>query len=609
MIVLLGMMWAQADVPALTEPMELPEEDILSSSIYGQTVAHGSYTEFGVLRPISGTDMTLLSTGVIGHEAQNGDDLGFTGTSDDATTLIVDLAVPDWANSFGVDFYFLSAEYPEWVGSPFNDAFQVWINGTAWSGNAAIDLMGNEVTVNSAFFTVTDNAVLAPCGFSDDGATDWVHLVVPVDPEDEIHIEFYIADVGDGVYDSTVLLDAFRWSTDDPDEPSMSQDCSDFAHLDTDGDGLGGPCDECPEGDDFIDTDADGVADACDACLEGDDNRDSDGDLIADACDECPGGDDLIDTDADTVPDACDLCPDGDDFADADSDGVADACDLCPAGDDRVDTDGDGFADACDLCVGGDDLADADGDTIPDDCDACPGWSDEDTDEDGVPEACEIYIDFLEPKRSPTQGMIEVSVVGGANLTSDCVVQLDGVAQQTTFVSATELSFRPVAHEAGLVDVGVRCGIHSALLIGGFSFYESTSGMLPPTVSSVTPSIVDAGINAEVTVEGLNFLPGAELDLNSVPVPTSHFTTKTVGFVVDSSWGAGVIDVGLTNPDGQRDMLPAAVLVLEPETAEPPEPPGEEGVPEGEPSAGCATNPNGTNRGLVPLLRLLIRRS
>jgi hypothetical protein len=119
------------------------------------------------------------------------------------------------------DFYFLSAEYPEFVGTQYNDKFEANITGSAYSGNAATDSMGNLVDVNSAFFTVVQSADLTGTGFENGvgGGTGWLTMIVPVDPSDVVTISFTIYDVGDGIYDSMVLLDNFDWSTSDIEIP------------------------------------------------------------------------------------------------------------------------------------------------------------------------------------------------------------------------------------------------------------------------------------------------------------------------------------------------------------------------------------------------------
>jgi MYXO-CTERM domain-containing protein len=133
----------------------------------------------------------------------------------------VQFLAPPTANAAFFDFYFLSAEYPEFVGTVYNDAFEANITGSAFTGNAALDSLGNLVSVNSAVFTVTAQADLQGTGFDNGmgGGTGWLTMVVPVDPGDTVTFEFTIYDVSDGIYDSSVLLDNFEWTEEDFDTP------------------------------------------------------------------------------------------------------------------------------------------------------------------------------------------------------------------------------------------------------------------------------------------------------------------------------------------------------------------------------------------------------
>src|SRR3954462_8022968 len=55
-------------------------------------------------------------------------------TDFDVTILRIDLNVPQGANCLtGIDFRFASAEYPEYVGTPYNDAFIAEVDSSTWT--------------------------------------------------------------------------------------------------------------------------------------------------------------------------------------------------------------------------------------------------------------------------------------------------------------------------------------------------------------------------------------------------------------------------------------------------------------------------------------------
>lgn len=48
---------------------------------------------------------------------------------------------------------------------------------------------------------------------TDRGATGWLTTMVPVTPGDQVAIRWGVHDAGDGQFDSTVLIDDWRWIT------------------------------------------------------------------------------------------------------------------------------------------------------------------------------------------------------------------------------------------------------------------------------------------------------------------------------------------------------------------------------------------------------------
>jgi hypothetical protein len=155
-----------------------------------------------------------------------------TGRGDsafDVSILQVDLKVPEWASCLRIDFRFLSEEFPEYVGSTFNDAFIAELDPTTdpdapasrrpWStsgseimapANFAFDPDGNPISINSTGFAHMTEAEAA--GTAYDGATPILAAQTPITPGNHsVHLSIF--DQGDHVYDSAVFLDKLELGT------------------------------------------------------------------------------------------------------------------------------------------------------------------------------------------------------------------------------------------------------------------------------------------------------------------------------------------------------------------------------------------------------------
>jgi hypothetical protein len=149
-----------------------------------------------------------------------------TSTINDDVGLTLRLRAPANAAGFSFDFSFYSFEYPEWVCKYYNDQFVAVVNPAPMgsiNGNVAFDAQHNPVSVNIGLFDVCQGCALgvselAGTGFDTwkggpAGATGWLRSSAPVAAGQEFTLRFLIWDAGDQMYDSTILLDHFRWLT------------------------------------------------------------------------------------------------------------------------------------------------------------------------------------------------------------------------------------------------------------------------------------------------------------------------------------------------------------------------------------------------------------
>ena len=139
--------------------------------------------------------------------------------------------------------------------------------------------------------------------------------------------------------------------TNDADCGGLPGSCS-MDQEDSDSDGLGDVCDNCPEvaNPDQADADSDARGDVCDNCI-----NTPNGQALG-TCYSWSGmgsgttGNTTCTTDADCggLPNSCSM-----DQEDADSDTVGDVCDNCPfiANEDQADSNGDGIGDACECLI------------------------------------------------------------------------------------------------------------------------------------------------------------------------------------------------------------------------------------------------------------------
>jgi hypothetical protein len=167
-----------------------------------------------------------------------------TGQPHDVAGVELTIRAPSNAHGFSFDFDFFTFEWPGYVCSQYNDFFVALLDpipAMQMDGNIVYDSQGNPVSVNNAFLEVCgcegnppaacpaggksftcalgDSDLIGtgfgfdsdPFGHQDHGSTSWLQTKAPIDPGTEITLRWAVYDSGDGVLDTTTLVDNFQW--------------------------------------------------------------------------------------------------------------------------------------------------------------------------------------------------------------------------------------------------------------------------------------------------------------------------------------------------------------------------------------------------------------
>lgn len=148
-----------------------------------------------------------------------------TGQPYDSAGLRMTIKTPTNAKSLRFNLNFYTYEFPVYICSTYNDFFTAMLTpqvSTLPDGNISFDSQGNTLSVNAGFLQVCQaqtaggkvfdcplgTAQLQGTGFEPSAATGWLQTTAPIEaPGGDITLHFSIWDSGDGVLDSTVLLD------------------------------------------------------------------------------------------------------------------------------------------------------------------------------------------------------------------------------------------------------------------------------------------------------------------------------------------------------------------------------------------------------------------
>lgn len=204
-------------------------------------LGHGVSDDFGTaIAPRWGERILVLSSGTArgpgdpGYSSPDGYDKGYVsgypegfpttspGCDDplqphDATGIELTVRVPPNADGFSFRYKFHTYDHPTLDCSGYVDQFVAMLSsGGATEVNVALDPQGHPVDVNSSVITECDGCSggtddLQGTGYEDHGASDWVTVTADVSPGSTITLRLAVYDSGDGLNDTTVLVDQFAW--------------------------------------------------------------------------------------------------------------------------------------------------------------------------------------------------------------------------------------------------------------------------------------------------------------------------------------------------------------------------------------------------------------
>ncbi len=225
-----GSPWGLPDGCEKESPVDLGGDVLGDGVTKVEDKVEGSPSQWGYIGGfVPGAKTWVLSTGLIDSASGTPDQFASTsigGPGDAALALLAghptydaaayEAVVKPTGDTLHVKYAFASEEYPEYVGSSFNDAMAVFVNGqncaTIPDTQTPVSINTVNAQVNSSYY-VDNSKGAAGYSTSMDGLTVPLTCSVPVTPGEPVTVKIAVADSSDSVFDSAVaLLDQGIWS-------------------------------------------------------------------------------------------------------------------------------------------------------------------------------------------------------------------------------------------------------------------------------------------------------------------------------------------------------------------------------------------------------------
>jgi hypothetical protein len=279
---------------------------------------------------------------------------------------------------------------------------------------------------------------------------------------------------------------------------------------------------------------------------------DLDNDGVPNASDNCPQAynPDQSDNDADGMGNACDNCLNdaNADQADGDDDGVGNVCDNCPgaANADQKDLDHDGIGDVCDSDVDGDAILD-DGDisgtpgdnpctggataNCDDNCPAVPNPGQEDSNSNGIGDACES-----------TRARLILSEIFYNSTGSDDGnewIEIYNNSDQAIDLSGYSIGYGGTTYTTGTVQLQGTIPAGGCFVVGGPNVSATSWNPSYDQIVNFNPDLQNSGENEAADGIALFDVPAAQITASRVPIDAVLYGGPNSSNLIDQTGKPG----------------------------------------------------------------------
>lgn len=153
----------------------------------------------------------------------------------------------------------------------------------------------------------------------------------------------------------------------------------------------------------------------------------------------------------------------------------------------------------------------------------------------GAPSAATPSISSVAPTNVPAGSAAFTLTVNGTNFETGSVVEVNGVKETTTYVSATELKAAiPASQVASGTQLQVRV-LNGTVSSDTSNVSEITVTNPAPVIVSLTPSTIDKTFPPTIAVTGTGFVPTSVLQLNGNARETTFVDSTRINFTVTAT--------------------------------------------------------------------------